>query len=179
MAWATAQDNQWLTKSDIDEAITASDLTVIGSAPSISSNQWITRQQLVTWTNATSSEANNKWVTKGTITLPNTISCSNSGPYSFGQYLKFGDGSYSSCKEITLGTSSGQVTWTLTFSGLADASNKYFIVARIYYPFNSTTVISTTYFNVNNATSFTIVFNYNYSAANGNKVKICLTTITD
>lgn len=69
MSWASLGANTWISKADVQDAITNGLTYAIGAAPSIASNQWITRDQLVAWVNSTSAIAGNLWVSKNTCTL--------------------------------------------------------------------------------------------------------------
>lgn len=70
MSWASLGVNDWIAKTDVENAIATGLTYVTGTAPSISSNQWITRDQLLGWVNCTSTAGSStQWVTKNTVTL--------------------------------------------------------------------------------------------------------------
>lgn len=83
MSWASKSTNDWLTKLDIAEGISAGALTAIGSGPSGKSNSdWVTRAEVLAWVQMGSSYySSSDWATKGGVTS-NALNL----PYSFTVY---------------------------------------------------------------------------------------------
>lgn len=80
MSWASKSGNDWLTKLDISEGISAGALTAIGSGPAGKSNSdWVTRTEVAAWVQMGSGWwTGPDWATKGGVTT-NALNL----PYSF------------------------------------------------------------------------------------------------
>lgn len=83
MSWASKSGNDWLTKLDISEGISAGALTAIGSGPSGKGNSdWVTRTEVAAWVQMGPSWwTGPDWATKGGVTS-NALNL----PYSFTVY---------------------------------------------------------------------------------------------
>lgn len=83
MSWASKSGNDWLTKLDISEGISAGALTAIGSGPAGKSNSdWVTRTEVAAWVQMGPSWwTGPDWATKGGVTS-NALNL----PYSFTVY---------------------------------------------------------------------------------------------
>lgn len=77
MAWASLASNQWVSRNDLQDAVTTGVFTLKPGQTIPAGDKWVTRSEIETWINATvSSGASNQWPQKSWITASTTTTTS-------------------------------------------------------------------------------------------------------
>jgi hypothetical protein len=133
MSWASKSGNDWLTKLDISEGISASALYTIGSGPAGKGNSdWITKSEVATWVQMGSSWASNSdWATKGGVSA-NALYL----PYSYTIYYLSPHSNREGFDTKDNACAHSGVTMTVysSSSTLAIGSSLYYLSGGVYYP---------------------------------------------
>ena len=191
MSWSSLVSNQWVSYSNLQNAVDTGVLDAISTFPS--TDRWINKSDLISYVGVDttnpylSAKSSNQWVAVRDI-MPikfcpvSNYRLANSGPggdiVSPNPYTYSGNSYLGTTLWVDVGTTSGVITISYSIDYFYDPSAAYSF--RIYYPdgtINTAYDQSGTFGYISGTGSATVTVNYVYNASYGSKIGISIIKI--
>jgi hypothetical protein len=191
MSWSSLVSNQWVSYSNLQNAVDTGVLDAISTFPS--TDRWINKSDLISYVGVDianpylSAKSSNQWVAVRDITpikfCPvSNYRLANSGPggdiVSPNPYTYSGNSYLGTTLWVDVGTISGVITISYSIDYFYDPSAAYSF--HIYYPDGTINTVynqSGTFGYISGTGSATVTVNYVYNASYGSKIGISIIKI--